>query len=240
MHPGSIPGEASISCANRHLVHWPMMDFVRARSNMVDCQIMPNGVTDHGVLAAFLTIPREAFVPASSKALAYIDEDIEVAPGRYLMEPMTMAKLVQLADLSPTDIVLDVGCSTGYSTAVIAKLCSSVVAVEEDEALAEHASEKLVAEDVMNAAVVTGKLTEGYPQEGPYDAIFINGAIDEVPAAFQDQLKEGGRLVCVIGLGNAATAQLLVREGERLSHRKAFNCAVEPLPGFQKEAGFVF
>lgn len=217
-----------------------MIDFARSRTNMVDCQIMPNGVTDHDVLRAFLTVPREIFVPSQSKSLAYIDEDIEVAPGRYIMEAMSMAKLVQLADITSTDIILDVGCATGYSTAILAQLCSSVVALEEDAALAEQAGDKLLAAGVMNAAVVSGPLNKGYAQEGPYDVIFFNGAVDEVPEDFAGQLKDGGRLVCVIGQGNAAVAQLVVREGERLSKNGVFNCAVEPLPGFAKEIGFVF
>ncbi|MGB5952710.1 MAG: protein-L-isoaspartate O-methyltransferase, partial [Ornithinimicrobium sp.] len=145
-----------------------MIDYDRARTNMVDCQIMPNGVTDHNVLRAFLSVKREAFVPYEMRPLSYIDEDLEVADGRYLMEAMTMAKLVQLAEVGPGDIVLDVGCATGYSTAVLAQLAGSVVSLEVDEGLAEMASANLVENEVTNAVVVSGPLHSGYAKEGPY------------------------------------------------------------------------
>ncbi|MEL6747129.1 MAG: protein-L-isoaspartate O-methyltransferase [Pseudomonadota bacterium] len=216
------------------------MDFERARTNMVECQIMPNGVTNHDVLRAFLNVPREAFVPSAQRPHAYIDEDIEVAPGRYVMEAMTMAKLVQLCGLEPTSIVLDIGCATGYSTAILAQLSASVVALEEDESLAAQASEHLIEADITNAAVVTGPLNKGYAQEAPYDVIFLNGAVDVLPDTLGEQLKDGGRMVVVYGQGNAAQARLLTRHGDRLGRTNAFNCAVEPLPGFQQEAAFVF
>ncbi len=217
-----------------------MIDFARARTTMVDCQIMPNGVTRNDVLEAFLLVPREAFVPAAMKALSYIDEDIEVAGGRYLMEAMSLAKLIQLAEVQETDIVLDVGCATGYSTALLARLASSVVALECDDALATSASANLSDQSADNAVVVTGPLEMGYAKEGPYDVIFVGGAMGAVPAGLLDQLKVGGRLVGVVGQGNAATAVLYTNVGGVVGSRTPFNSAVAPLPGFEVADTFVF
>ena len=223
-----------------------MIDHEQARTNMVDCQIRPNDVTSYDVLRVFGSVPREEFVPARNRDLAYVDEDIAVhvdavgAFKRYLMEPMSMARLVQLADIGKDDIVLDVGCGTGYSTAILSELCNSVVALECDETLAKQAEERLTLLNYDNAVVVTGALENGYAGEGPYDVIFIGGAIDEVPEALQSQLKEGGRLVAVVGLGNGGSAKLFTKKGGLVSGRSVFNCAVKPLPGFQREQVFEF
>lgn len=217
-----------------------MMDYTAARIKMVDNQIRTTDVTSHSVLEAFLTVPREAFVPAQLKPLAYIDNDIEVAPGRYLMEPSPLAKLVQLAVVTREDVVLEVGCNTGYASAVLSKLAGSVVALETDETLAATASETLSELGYDNVAVVTGELEKGYAAEAPYDAIFVHGAVEVVPEAFFAQLRDGGRLVVVEGYGNASQARLYIKERGIASERNAFNTAVKPLPGFRKAAEFVF
>lgn len=217
-----------------------MMDYTAARIKMVDNQIRTTDVTSHSVLEAFLTVPREAFVPAQLKPLAYIDNDIEVAPGRYLMEPSPLAKLVQLAVVTREDVVLEVGCNTGYASAVLSKLAGSVVALETDETLAATASETLSELGYDNVAVVTGELEKGYAAEAPYDAIFVHGAVEVVPEAFFAQLRDGGRLVVVEGYGNASQARLYIKERGIASERSAFNTAVKPLPGFRKAAEFVF
>jgi protein-L-isoaspartate(D-aspartate) O-methyltransferase len=217
-----------------------MMDYTAARIKMVDNQIRTTDVTSHSVLDAFLTVPREAFVPARLKPLAYIDNDIEVAPGRYLMEPSPLAKLIQLAAITKGDVVLEVGCNTGYASAILSKLSGSVVALESDEALAAAAGETLSELGYDNVAVVTGELDKGYAAEAPYDAIFIHGAVEFVPEAFFAQLRDGGRLVVVEGYGNASQARLYVKERGIASERSAFNTAVKPLPGFRKAAEFVF
>lgn len=217
-----------------------MMDYTAARIKMVDNQIRTTDVTSHSVLEAFLTVPREAFVPAQLKPLAFIDNDIEVAPGRYLMEPSPLAKLVQLAVVTREDVVLEVGCNTGYASAVLSKLAGSVVALETDETLAATASETLSELGYDNVAVVTGELEKGYAAEAPYDAIFVHGAVEVVPEAFFAQLRDGGRLVVVEGYGNASQARLYIKERGIASERSAFNTAVKPLPGFRKAAEFVF
>ncbi len=210
---------------------------------MVDSQVRPNDVTDYNVLEAFLSVPREAFVSAAQKPLAYIDEDLAVSSDgtkRYLMEAMSMSKLLQIALIDKTSIVLDVGCATGYSTAIISLLCDSVVAVESDEGLADMASQTLTELGYDNTVVVNGALELGYAKEGPYDVIFVGGAIQQLPDDLGKQLKDGGRLVVVEGTGNAGVAKLYRRDGENLGGSVAFNCAVMPLPGFEKVAEFVF
>lgn len=220
-----------------------MIDFEKARTTMVDCQIRPNDVTDHKILDAFLSVPREKFVNAAQRPFAYIDEDLPLAsenPGRYLMETMTLSKLVQLAQIDKDSIVLDIGCASGYSAAVLSQLCSSVVALESDSLLASQASNTLMELGYDNVVVVEGPLAAGWAKEGPYDVIFIGGAVEELPKALGDQLKEGGRLVVVEGTGNAGISKLYVRENGIMGGRRAFNSAVMPLPGFEKEAEFIF
>jgi protein-L-isoaspartate(D-aspartate) O-methyltransferase len=223
-----------------------MEDYAAARTKMVDSQLRTNDVTDYSVLTAMGEIPRERFVPARMRPLAYIDEDILVrdagggAPARYLMEPAPFARLVQLAEINPSDILLDIGCATGYSTAVLARLANSVVAVEADPELAALASGTLVDLGIANAAVVTGPLEEGYASEGPYDVIFLGGAVEVVPDSLFAQLKEGGRLVAVVGYGRAAAATVFTRSDGEIGSRIAFNAHVQPLPGFAKPKAFVF
>ncbi|UUP19300.1 protein-L-isoaspartate O-methyltransferase family protein [Nitratireductor thuwali] len=221
-------------------------DFSEQRDKMVEGQLRTQDVTHVPLLEAMREIPREAFVPGRRKSLAYIDEDLEIlpavqgAPPRFLMEPAPFAKLVQLAGVKSSDLVLDVGCATGYSSAVLSKVASFVVALECDPQLAETASATLADLDCVNVTVVTGPLEKGYPDEAPYDLIFIGGAVDFVPDELISQLGEGGRLVAVVGHGNAARAELFVKEDGVVSSRRAFNTAVRPLPGFSREPGFVF
>jgi len=223
-----------------------MTDFEAARFNMVESQVHPADVTDPRILSIMGEIPREQFVPASVRPVAYIDEDVTIRPAgqtsaaRYLMEPMPFARLVQLAAVKDSDLVLDVGCGMGYSAAVLARLADSVVALESDEALAETATQRLQEQNIDNVAVVTGPLPEGNAKQGPYDVIFINGSLEEVPAALLDQLAEGGRLVAVIDKGPVGKAHLFVRHGEVTSSRFAFDASVRPLPGFEREREFSF
>jgi len=215
-------------------------DFAEQRVKMVDGQLRTTDVTNAALLDAMLQVPRELFVPAQRQALAYIDEDIALGAGRYLMEPSPFAKLVQLADIRADDFVLDVGCATGYSAVVLSRLCSSVVAVECDPELVARASEAVAALGYDNVAVVEGPLEKGYPSEAPYDVIVVEGAVELVPDELLAQLKDGGRLVAVFGTGHAAMARLYVREGETVSARRAFNAAVRPLPGFARKPSFQF
>ena len=217
------------------------MDFELARRNMVDNQVRTNRVTDSLVISALRAIPRELFVPAAQKGVSYVDDDIAVAPGRYLMEPMILARLLQLAEIQHTDVVLDVGCATGYSSAVLGKMASSVVALEQDPELVNWAAETLLGLGIDNAAVVEGELVQGLPDQGPYDVIFVNGAMDRVPEGLREQLADGGRLVGVLlgekGIGHAT---LVTRSGTAFGHRTDFDANARMLPGFARKPAFVF
>ena len=222
-----------------------MNDYSAQRTTMVDCQIRPSDVTDFSIISAMLEIPREKFVSESQAQLAYRDEDLPLrdtgsAYPRCLMEPAPFARLLQLAEIQSGAIVLDIGCASGYSTAVLARLCSSVVALEEDKRLAARATQILSELEVDNAVVVTGPLVNGYAKEGPFDVIFIGGAVGQIPDTLAEQLKEGGKLVAVEGTGNTGKATLYVREDENLCKFSHFNCAVWPLPGFEKQVEFEF
>jgi protein-L-isoaspartate(D-aspartate) O-methyltransferase len=221
-------------------------DFSLQRLKMVEGQLRTTDVSEPRLLKAMAEVPREEFVPSRRRSLAYIDEDLEVAPARedsparFLMEPSPFARLVQLARIRPGDFVLDVGCATGYSSAVLSRLAGSVIALERDPELAAEAGETLARLDCDNVAVMEGSLADGCPDQGPFDVIIVGGAVDFVPDALTAQLKDGGRLVAVIGQGNAGKATLFVSEGGRISSRPAFNAAVKPLPEFQREPSFEF
>lgn len=222
------------------------IDFSQQRIKMVDGQVRTTDVTSLPLLDAFLDVPREQFVPAERKVLAYIDEDIVIAPAqggsaaRYLMEASPLAKLLQLAEITSSDIVLDVGCGTGYASALLSKLASSVIALESDASLVAVANSNLSQLGCDNVAVVQGNLADGYAGEGPYEVIFVGGAVDLVPPALFDQLKEGGRLVVVEGRGNAGNAKVYLKSGGDVTARRAFNAAIKPLPGFESVPAFQF
>lgn len=216
------------------------IDYAALRTNMVDNQLRTTDVTDHAVIDAMTYVPREVFVPAAQRPLAYIDADVRLADDRHLMQPSPFAKLVQLADIKDSDFVLIVGSASGYSAAVLSQLASSVIALEEDEALSATATETLSTHGFDNVAVVSGALAEGYAAEGPYDVIVVEGAVNAVPQALIDQVRDGGRMVVVEGEGHSAAAWLYQRDGDAISRRRGFNCAVPVLPGFSREAEFVF
>jgi len=172
--------------------------------------------------------------------VAYIDNDIEIAPGRYMMAPSPLAKMLQLAEIRPADSVLDLGAGTGYVSALLANIAGSVVALESDAELAAQARTNLEAIGLGNVVVVEGELAAGCPSKAPYDVIFVNGAVETIPDAQFSQLKQGGRLVAVVGRGQSSGAHVFVREGDAHSQRFAFNASVRMLPGFEKLAEFQF
>jgi protein-L-isoaspartate(D-aspartate) O-methyltransferase len=207
---------------------------------MVDGQVRTTDVTDAAIIAAMLAVPRENFVDEKRRALAYIDEDIAIAPGRFLMEPSPFAKLVQLAAIKPSDRVLDVGTGTGYSAAVLSRLAASVVALESDAALADRARAALAALGAGNVTVVNGRLADGHAATAPYDVIIVEGAVESLPDSLTGQLREGGRLVVVEGRGNAGVARIYLKSGAIATGRRAYNAAVKPLPGFERTSEFIF
>jgi protein-L-isoaspartate(D-aspartate) O-methyltransferase len=218
-----------------------MPDYTVARLNMVEGQIKPNRVTDGALLDAFLEVPRELFVPKAMRGIAYVDEDIRIAGNRWLMEPMVLGRLLQESGIGPDDVVLDVGCGSGYSTAVIARLCNTVVAVESDPDLAHQATQLLAQLGVDNAVVMEGPPAEGHREQAPYQAIIINGAVAEVPEALTAQIAEGGRLGAVIRPGSGmGKATLFLRLGDTLARRELFDAATPYLPGLEPRPAFQF
>lgn len=215
-------------------------DASAARQQMISGQIRPNKVTDQRVIDAFAAIPRESFLPRALKGVAYLDEDLQIKPGRFLMEPMVMARLVQAAGVLDSDVVLDVGCATGYSSAILGSLAATVVALEEDAELAKEAGENLSEAEIDNVAVVQGALSEGAPKHGPYQVIFLNGAAGEIPAALTEQLDEGGRLVFVRLENNVGHGHIITKTGGLTSGRDLFDAGTPLLPGFGKKAAFEF
>jgi protein-L-isoaspartate(D-aspartate) O-methyltransferase len=223
-----------------------MTDFAAARRMMVDGQVRTSDVTDARIISAMLELPRERFVPDADKALAYLDLDVPVAPApglaplRRLLKPMVLAKMVQAAAIREDDHVLDVGCATGYSSALLARLASCVIGLEEDAALAELASANLAKLAAGKATLVIGPLLRGWQPQAPYDVIFLNGASEMEPRALFGQLKDQGRLVAVIGQAPATRAMIYRSIGGNVSGWPVFDAAAHILPGFAAPAEFVF
>lgn len=223
-----------------------MTDFAAARTKMVDSQLRTENVTDYAVLAAMSDVPRERFVPGKMAALAYIDEDLLVkeaaggAPARYLMEPAPFARLIQAAEIGAGDTVLVVGGGSGYAAAVLSRLAGSVVMVESDQDLLGHAEKNLADLRVGNVSLVKGPIEAGCREKGPYDVILLDGAVETVPEGLFAQLKEGGRLVGVVGYGRAAPAMVYTNTEGDIGGRSVFSAHVQPLPGFRRPVEFVF
>ena len=217
-----------------------MIDFSAARRHMIDCQLRPSRVTSAPLLDAMAALPREQFVPAAVRGIAYVDEDLPIGGGRFLIEPLVLARLIQAAAPAPGDTVLDVAAATGYSSAVLSRLAGSVVALEDDKALADQAAAALSKLAIDNVQVVVGPLGEGHLKRAPYAVILVNGAVEHVPDALIAQLAEGGRLAAVVGTGPVGRATLLTKRRGQASPRILFDAGVSPLKGFTKEPGFVF
>lgn len=215
-----------------------MFDYTAAREHMVESQIRTSDVTDYGVLNAFRTTHRELFVPKTSKALAYSDANISLENDRVLMKPRDMSKMIQAADIQPTNIVLDIACGRGYSSAILAKLAETVVALEETDEAVEKATTVLSESGADNAVVVKGNIKSGAREHGPFDVIFVNGAVAEVPSTWFDQLANNGRLVAVIKNGPIGRATLFTRSGDTIGDKIIFDASVPFLPGTQKPAVF--
>ena len=216
------------------------MDFAAARRNMVDCQILPNRVTDQRLIEALGTVPREAFVPTEFKGVAYVDEAIPLSGGRYLMEPLVTARLIQAAEPKAQDLALVIGCGTGYGAAVLSHLAGTVVAVESDGGLAKEANQILSGLGMDTVAVMEGHLEKGYRKQAPYDVIFFDGAVADVLEAISSQLAEGGRLVAVVSTDGLGKARLLTWHHDQVSSREVFDAGTPLLPGFERSESFVF
>ena len=218
------------------------MDTALARKHMVDSQVRPNDVPDLRLQIAMEQIPREMFVPANKRALAYVETDVPLFEGRWLLKARDLSKLIHGASIQPGDLVLDVGCGYGYQTAVMARLASVVVGVEEDEAVAERAGERLADLAIDNAVVVTSELSQGCAKQGPYDVIVVAGGVSRNLDTLLSQLKpDVGRLVTIVMDRGVGHATLFTRAGDAFGRRRLFE-AHPPglLPGFKESEGFTF
>ena len=174
-----------------------MTDFAARRTMMVDTQVRPSDVTKFPIIDAMLSVPRELFVPREQAEAAYISENVPIAPGRVVLEPRTLGKLLDALNIEGDELVLDIGAGYGYSSALVAQMAEAVIAVEEDESLSGEAQTILSEQGADNVVLHVGPLTYGAPQHGPYDAILIQGGVEQVPDSLLEQLKDGGRIGCV-------------------------------------------
>lgn len=215
-----------------------MTDYATRRTMMVDTQVRPSDVTKFPIIDAMLAVPRESFVPDAKREAAYVGENLDIGGGRVLLEPRTLAKMIDALDIQPGHVVLDIACGLGYSTAVLAKMCDFVVAIEDDEARMEEAQSILSQHGVDNAAVMFGPLAEGAAKSGPYDVIILQGAVEQVPDALLAQLREGGRIAAVFSEGTLGVVRIGYKIDGAINWRFSFNASAPVLNGFEKKNAF--
>ena len=215
-----------------------MTDYKARRTMMVDTQVRPSDVTKFPIIDAMLSVPREDFVPASLREAAYVGENIALGANRVMLEPRTLAKMLDALLIEPDHVVLDLGCGLGYSTAILAKMAEFVVAVEEDADYATQAQNILSESGVDNAAVMQGSLRDGAAKSAPYDIVMIQGAVEVVPDAILAQLRDGGRIACIFAEGALGVVRIGHKIDGAVNWRYAFNAGAPVLSGFHKEAAF--
>lgn len=215
-----------------------MTDFAARRTMMVDTQVRPSDVTKFPIIEAMLAIPREAFVPGARREAAYAGDNLDIGGGRVLLEPRTLAKMLDAIDVERGDLVLDIGCGYGYSAAVIARMAEAVVAIEDDAERVRQAEARLAEAGIDNVAVIEGPLAAGAAKHGPYDVIIIEGAAEDLPQAIADQLNEGGRIGCLFMDGALGVCRIGRKAGGRISWRAAFHATAPVLAGFERPRGF--
>lgn len=215
-----------------------MTDYKARRTMMVDTQVRPSDVTKFPIIDAMLSVPREDFVPASLREAAYVGENIALGANRVMLEPRTLAKMLDALSIEPNHVVLDLGCGLGYSTAILAKMAEFVVAVEEDADNATQAQNILSESGVDNAAVMQGALRDGAAKSAPYDIVMIQGAVEVVPDTILAQLRDGGRIACIFAEGALGVVRIGHKIDGAVNWRYAFNAGAPVLGGFHKEAAF--
>lgn len=208
------------------------------RIMMVDTQVRPSDVTKFPIIDALLSVPREDFVPADKVEAAYVGDNISLGGRRVVLEARSLAKMLDALDVQSDELVMDLGCGLGYSSAVIARMAAAVVAVEEDEALAEDAQTALSGAGADNVILHTGVLAEGAKEHGPYDAIILQGAVEHMPDAILDQLKEGGRIAAIFAEGELGTVRIGYKIDGQMHWRFSFNAGAPVLPGFERHRAF--
>ena len=217
-----------------------MADYQNRRTTMVDTQVRPSDVTKFPIIDAFLNIAREDYVPAAKREAAYIGENIEISTGRVLLEARTLAKMLEAVNVQPSDVVLDLGCGLGYSTAILAQLADFVVAVEDELGMAQEAQQNLSDHGVDNAAVFEGALINGAAKNGPYDVIILQGAVEHIPENLIVQIKDGGCIVAIFAEGALGVVRLGRKIDGVMNWRMSFNAGAPVLNGFSKETEFMF
>lgn len=215
-----------------------MTDYASRRTMMVDTQVRPSDVTKFPIIDAMLAVPREAFVPDAKREAAYVGDNLDIGGGRVMLEPRTLAKMIDALDIQPHHVVLDIACGLGYSTAVLAHMCDFVVAVEDDESRAKEAQSILSEHGADNAAVMSGPLAEGAAKSGPYDMIILQGGAEQVPDALLDQLREGGRIAAVFSEGKLGVVRVGHKTDGAVNWRFSFNASAPVLAGFEKRTAF--
>ena len=215
-----------------------MSDFSNSRKSMVDCQIRPSDVTKFPIIEAMLAVPREVYVPSDMRDVAYAGTHLPLGGARVVADPRVLAKTLDALDIGKSDLVLEIGCGLGYSTAVVAHIAEAVIAVESDPELAAEAEANLSSQSVDNAVVITGMLENGSAKHGPYDVILFGGAVEIVPPAIIAQLKDGGRIAAVFMSQGAGKCRLGVKVGDKMAWRDVFDASESVLPGFRQEAEF--
>lgn len=216
-----------------------MADYAARRTMMVDTQVRPSDVTKFPIIEAMLNVPREAFVPDAKREAAYMGENVDLGDGRVVLEPRTLSKMLDALDIQPDEMVLDLGCGLGYSSAVIARLADAVIAVEESEDLANEAQTLLTEKGADNVAVIAGDLVEGAAKHGPYDVITIQGAVEHVPDTLLDQLKDGGRISAIFSDGALGMVRIGYKIDGQINWRFAFNAGAPVIKGFENPHAFV-
>lgn len=217
-----------------------MTDYTAARTAMVDCQVRPSDVTKYPIIDALLTLPRERFVPAGKEDIAYTGEHLDLGSGRFLLDPRIFAKMLDAANIQSDELVLDIGAGMGYSTAVLSKLAEAVIGIEPNADAVEAAGQILPDVAVDNGFVVQGEMTNGMAKHGPYDVIFVQGAIEEFPASLTKQLKDGGRVVCIMQEGPTGHCAIGIKTHDRLNWRREFDATAPILTEFTRKDVFTF
>lgn len=218
-----------------------MNAFARARRNMIDNQLRPNQVLDPRVLGAMDAVPRELFLPKPLRGIAYSDDDIHLPDGGHLIEPLTFARMVQAADIQPSDVVLVIGCDTGYCAAVVAQLAATVIALQANDGMAAR-MQKALDEQMVGTAVVAveAEPIEGCPDQAPFDAILVLGSLTSLPDGLTTQLAPSGRLVAIIRQGRIGRLSLWTKVGDVLGRRELADVAIPALPAAHTPPRFAF
>lgn len=216
-----------------------MTDYATRRTMMVDTQIRPSDVTKFPIIDAMLSVPRENFVPRDLREAAYVGECTILDKARVILEPRTFAKMLDALDVQQDELVLDIGAGLGYSSAVLARLAEAVVALEDNPERCQEAQEALAEFGADNVICQNGALHAGAPEHGPYDVIFVQGAVDQMPKAILDQLKDGGRIIAIFAQGAFGSVKIGYKLDGKVDWRNVFNAGAPVLPGFEKQRTFV-